>query len=437
MTEMLTKPDRLGSLAADRYRSVSEARLIDMLLLGGFVFEVAAGDGARAAAEVRAAIERWIGLGLGCRRDGDGGRLFDPVEVVNLMTWAGLSGADPFWTERYVRTGRRLVADAAPGADRTRQVSARLSRRFHLRGFEPGAPVRLRMPVPLAGPRAEGLRIEPVTGAADVRIGDGRMEARLAAPRDQAVEIGAHAAFMARLDAGAGDRLEAAEAALYLRPAEGLIRVSPRVQALADALAGATRDPMAALRAFWAFMMDRLRGGMVQYDQAPADAACDWVLEHGWFDCQLGSALLVALCRARGVPARIVSGHVLYPLAPTNHFWTEAWIDGLGWAPFDLLSWTLSSGGRDPAWRDRFFGTADFRMVTQVLPLSFTGPMSVRLPASWQMVQSAQGDGIAVAFLGADGGLVLEDRVSVGAAAEARRVGFSPPTHVPITPGAA
>jgi hypothetical protein len=57
-------------------------------------------------------------------------------------------------------------------------------------------------------------------------------------------------------------------------------------------------------------MIDELACGPVHYDQVTPATPCDWVLESGWYDCQLGSAFLVALARARGIPARIVGGYV-------------------------------------------------------------------------------------------------------------------------------
>jgi hypothetical protein len=162
-------------------------------------------------------------------------------------------------------------------------------------------------------------------------------------------------------------------------------------------------------------MLDRMMCGAMRYSDLTGQAPVDWVLENGWCDCQLGAALLISLCRARGIPARLVGGHLLYRLAPTNHFWPEVWIDGQGWRPYDLLSWDLSQGGRDPDWRDRFAGQVDARIVTQRFPLAFTGPMSVRFPAAWQMVQSRSKDGgIDVGYRDVEqGSLIYNDHVVV------------------------
>jgi hypothetical protein len=60
---------------------------------------------------MRQALEQWIALGMGIRRDADGGRYFDPCEVLNFFKQAGMDGSDAFWTERMVGTARRLVVD--------------------------------------------------------------------------------------------------------------------------------------------------------------------------------------------------------------------------------------------------------------------------------------------------------------------------------------
>ena len=407
--------DRLGILVSDRYRTLPEARVIDILLLAGWAFELERGGCDEAITETRSALERWVDLGLGFRRDGHGRRYFDPVEVVNFLIWTGRLGLDGFWADHYVNTGRALVVEHAQ-TDLTKQFHLTLRRRFDLRQFEPGDGVRLRLPVPLDCAYVTDLAMTPVVApsfSATVSFDAGRMEVRLKTPATQIVEIGVNLHCTATKTRPNLTQLTPAEKEIYRRPAEGLIRVSPRIKDLADALAGTMDKPWDILRSFWAYMMDHLWCGAIHYDQVPADDACDWVLNRKWYDCQLGSALFVSLCRARGIAARMVSGNVLYRLAPTNHFWAEAWIDGCGWAPFDFASWGLSLGGVDAEWREHFFGKTDVRLVTQILPLIFTGPMSTRFPPAWHMVQTGVPGGVSIQFLALDGRLIYEDSVLV------------------------
>ena len=66
-------------------------------------------------------------------------------------------------------------------------------------------------------------------------------------------------------------------------------------------------------------------------------------MEHRKGDCTEHAVLLAALCRARGIPARVAIG-LSYVSAAKGfgyHMWNEVWIDGT-WAPLDA---TLAQGG--------------------------------------------------------------------------------------------
>jgi hypothetical protein len=418
---------RLGSRMGAQYRTVSESCLLDFLLLGGWAFELECGGQAKALASTQASLESWIALGLPYARSERGERLYDPVEALNFMKWAGFKGLDRFWLERYVATGRAVVCELADRRDATLSPDGRSDARFHvrlqrsfdLRPFAPGTRLRLRMPVPLSGAYVRDIEVRTLVSPehqVEIAVSGGRIEARLTARTDPVLEIGAEVSFIATArpaDTASEDHLDATEEEIYLRPRDGLIRTTPRILALARTLAGPANAPWNSVRSFWNYMIDELSSGAVHYDQVDAQAPGDWVLESGWHDCQLGSALFVSLCRARGIPARIISGHYLYRLVPTRHYWAEAWIDGRGWRPFDLGCWDLSAGGRDAKWRDHFAGRIDYRMATQCFPKAFTGSMSVQLPAAWHMLQARCGKGIEISMVGLDGRLSYRDRISV------------------------
>jgi transglutaminase-like putative cysteine protease len=412
-------PDRLGTRGEARYRTVSESRVVAMFVLGGWAFEVEAGRYAEALASVQDSLEVWISLGLEYRRSESGERLFDPVEVLNFVTWSGVNGLDRFWSDRLVGTARLFVHYGSPvEALPPTRVSARLRRTVNVRQAEGGAKMRLRVPLPLRGAYVHDLDVIPLVApelGGDVVLRNGILEWQLATPATPLVEFGADVSFTAtpRVADTLAGRLDATEAEIYLRGGEGLIRVSPRIGELANRLAASNGDALRTVERFWDYLIDEFLLGLVHYDQVSVDAPCDWVLDSGWYDCQLGAALLASLCRARGIPARIVGGHFLFPLAPTKHFWAEVWIDGRGWLPFDLHSWQLSAGGRDRKWRHHFAAKIDYRMPTQCLPLEFTGPMSVRLPPAWHMLQFWKDGELEIPMLKLDGALLFSDRVSV------------------------
>ncbi len=392
----------------DHYRNTPERRILDMLLLVGCAYEK---DHSAAEASARQALERWITLGLVIKHQG-GARLFDPVEVLNFCKTAGLEGRDGFWAGHFVATHRQAVVDLKARGDNAH------FRVYFRRNFQIGnasARLRLRMPLPLPDPYVYDLEITPFIEAAGdfrVELRTGRLEARMTAPCAGELTMGAELVFHAcRRDDGDGASLDARESELYLRPREGLIVVTERIQGLAQSLVPSSVTTIESLRGFWNYIMDEFRCGAIHYDQVRSEAPCDWVLDTGWFDCQLASALFVALCRARGIPARLIGGHLLYRLLPTNHYWAEAWLEERGWVPVDFLSWDLSRGGRDAAWRDTFFGHLDPRMVTQVMPLAFTGAPGLPVPADFIVLQARNGEDVEISLQTADGTPIYSDRL--------------------------
>jgi transglutaminase-like putative cysteine protease len=420
---------QLGSRVDDRYRTVTELRIIDMLLLAGWVAELNAGERLEAAASTAATLQNLISLGLGYRVSERGERLFDPVEVVNCMKWAGLNDLDKFWVDRFVGTGRSLLREwdpatvevgirSKPNIRKPARFSVTLRRRFDLSRLQHGAKVRLRLPLPLSAFVSGDMEISTIISddlSPSITRSDGRLDVKFAVPTDPIVDIAAELSFATTgrsTDAKVGG-LDLNEAEIYLRPNEGLIRITPRIRALAENLSGHETIFQNIVAALWKFVIDELSCGMVHYDQVSADAPGDWVLDSGWYDCQLGSALFASMCRARGIPARIMSGYVLYRLAPGFHYWTEVWMESQGWTPFDLLSWDLSEAGRNNTWRDYFAGHIDYRMVTECMPLAFTGPMSVRFPAAWHLITTPSPTGMETCFSELDGSLIYSDHVSV------------------------
>jgi hypothetical protein len=411
-------------LAGDRYRTVKEADIVGSLLIAAQPFELAKDRYDAAASHTVGALNNWVKAGLGFGVSAAGERLFDPVEVINHMKWMGLTGRDGFWSEDFVRTGRmftkELTGSDDTGAMRGGLAPARfcmtLRRSFDLSRLPNRAKARLRIPVPLAN-SAHDIDVKPIASeqhAARISISNGRAEFQVDATEDPFVTIAAEVSFTTNgcSNDNEKEQLDPAAAELYLRPSEGLIKITPRILALAQSFGGKDKSWDVVLDC-WNYVIDEVSCGMVRYDQVNIEAPGEWVLDTGWYDCQLGSSLFVALCRARGIPARLMSGHMLYKLAPGFHYWAEVWIAGRGWLPFDFLSWDLSEGGRDRVWRERFAGNIDYRMVTQCLPLAFTGPMSVRFPAAWHLINAPIPGGMKISFSDLDGSLIYSDQVTV------------------------
>jgi transglutaminase-like putative cysteine protease len=83
-------------------------------------------------------------------------------------------------------------------------------------------------------------------------------------------------------------------------------------------------------------------------DVTSVDSTVDDLLRLGRGVCQDFAHLWIALCRARGIPARYVSGYVWNGddrQEGASHAWGEAWVPNRGWVAHDPTNWTAESGG--------------------------------------------------------------------------------------------
>jgi hypothetical protein len=389
------------------YRTVPRSRVIDHLLAHGWLFE----QPAKVRSEAETALDRLIGLGLPHQADH-----FDPVEVMNAIRAAGRAGLDPTWAGRLLYNGRRLVSpDHLPGPapdlsslpDQDYQVTIR--RAFNLPASEP---VRLRLPLPLDMNGSPTLTCS--VPAAEMRTGDGWADFRLTVPETGDVICSADLTLTAGVQGPDGSDLNPQDRALYTRPVEGLVRVTPRVRALAMTLAESETLSVRKLHRLLDFMDQDLRPGNVShYRINPSDPA-DLVLDEGWYDCLLGSALLAGLCRAVDIPARLLCGYGMYPAGTGNHFWIEVWLESAGWTPVDVLRMELGQAGGGLAWRNLFVGKQDHWMVVERLPRQFAGMGSVRLPGAWHQISRRVPGGLASDMLDAESGrLIYSEEVVV------------------------
>jgi len=420
---MVTPPAGPSSLAppapirAALHRSVPEPEVLERFLFSAWTFEVAEGRKAEVLNEAAAALERLVGLGLKFERGPRGVRLFDLAEVLNFTIWAGLNSLDPLWP-RINDVGRRMVLGLTTEPT---WVLFRLIRTFDVTDAPVGTVLRLRLPAPIEDDSLTDLQIRPLMApelAETFQRAPGRADVQVRRRDEPMVEVGYEATFKAwptPRPSGGGAALSDADIELYTRPREGLVQVSAAVQSLAETLSEGAGEPWTVVRRFWDFFCDRLISGcVVRYDEVDPAAPLDWVLTRGWADCQLSSALFVGLCRARRLPSRLVSGYWLYPRMPVHHYWAETWIEGSGWTPFDLLSWGLSFGGRNPDWRYHFFGRLDPRLKTEHLPRVFNSGGFVRFPGLWRQSARIAEPGAQTSFHALQtGALIYSDRTSV------------------------
>jgi len=357
-------------------------------------------------AAMRVVLDRFIQAGLPYDTGSDGGPRFDLVELRNFINVADLCFDDPFWRQHAMPLGRRLMLEPFGqhgsaryaeepdlGAAATlgpRRFRLALSRTYGVDYFKRMQHCRLRLPVPLEDSTLYDLSVRLLTPTAAEVIRSSRTPGRFDVLIDPArvsdLTVAASFEFVADPDRIViVEPLLEREAALALAPSEGLIRSTLAVRELADQLAGGETDAMATVRAFWDYLHARLNIGALRYSQLDREDPLPSILRIGWADCQLTSALLVALCRARRIPARLVSGFILQPVLPAFHFWSEVWIAGRGWVPFDPLGFSVTRPGEASAWRDIFFGRIDYRARMECLPHLFTGLPGVQVPSCWHL----------------------------------------------------
>lgn len=417
-----TTASEFGSaLTGPRYRTIEEGRIIAFLTSP---YAVVAGEHHVDVERAISILERCVSLGLPFCTNQSGERLYDPVEVVNGIKHLHFSMGEPIWMERSVRMLRRLMSEALPGAARdTPPDLSRLDegsytvtiwRRFGLAAHGRGESLRLRLPLPLEG-IADVRVLLPASTDIDHRILPGRVEVRATVAEFPELEIGAEVRFTARPQALAEQPApDEAERSLWTRPREGLIKVDKTISDLAQHIAAGAQEPWTIMSRFWDYLFDTFQLGFIHYDRIDPANPLSEVLRTRRFDCMTGSALLASLCRALGLPARLVSGYTLNPVMPTAHTWCEVWLPGSGWSAFDLYALDLAGGDRDSPWRHHFFGRLDHRFVSERLPLAFCGTGSIRLPPAWQLISCRRDDGAETTYQALDtGALIYSELVNV------------------------
>jgi hypothetical protein len=394
--------------STDQYRTIAEERIVNFLLSP---YAVAAGGRKLDFPIAKGILETCITLGLPYALSENGRRLFDPAEVGNFIKYSYFKFGEPIWRDRAVSMLRRLMSETIPQAqpDSPPNLAAlvptrydiTIRRRFNLAKFRVGDVVRLRLPLPIEDStiRAESVFLPSDTTDFQARFDEARLDVRLAVPESKDVTIGVRIKLLytPKTDHYV-TKINPEELALYTRQSEGLIKVTQRIFDLSKRITASCNDQMAVVHRLWDFMFEELSLGSVYYDQIDPHNPLDWTLDNKMYDCKVGAALFIALCRARGIPARMISGYTLNPVLPTTHSWFEVWFDGRGWLQFDLYSMDLCCGEKLSPWRHYFFSNIDQRLITERLPRLFSGLGSIKLPKSWQMISARDNEGVLTQF---------------------------------------
>jgi hypothetical protein len=323
--------------------------------------------------------------------------LLDPYAANNAIRSRVGEPADEAWRD-WLYTGRRSARSLPSLPHRYRLT---LRREWHVFNRTNGRPLIFRLPLPRRQPaRAWSVRLlEPVAALIDRHDAEGRIELRVAPSAGSPVIAESIVEFESGETRDSGATPAAlvdpipAEEQLWLRLGEGLIKPSIRIAHLARHLADTAGDARAYAHAAWAWLMRNLRCGDVLRSELDADDPLGGVFDRPVADCVLASSLLVAICRAAGIPARLVSGFLLHPAAVAPHSWAEVRLCANDWAPFDFASWSYCAGDPvDPEWGNFYRGRIDARMTAEVAPREFTGWGSAPAPQRWFRLERLRGN---------------------------------------------
>jgi len=149
----------------------------------------------------------------------------------------------------------------------------------------------------------------------------------------------------------------------YLEPFSLIESNDATIRGLAGRLSKGKRVPCEILSSIY----DYVRTEIEYVANTADDKGALWALQNGKGDCTEFSCLLVALCRAAGVPARWVLG-ITYADNPEDliHSWAEVYLHGIGWVSVDPTC------GRFPTDRNTYLAgsTEDKIILTRGTDLS-------------------------------------------------------------------
>lgn len=131
-----------------------------------------------------------------------------------------------------------------------------------------------------------------------------------------------------------------------LRRDEKHMEVTPKIQQIADELAGAEKNPVIQAQKFFRFVIEKSEH-YSKSSSMPKGLCLGSANEclQGTGDCCTDQhALFIALCRARNIPCRLFYGSRLKPENegkdhdPGYRCWPTFFAPGLGWVPLDISS---------------------------------------------------------------------------------------------------
>ena len=132
------------------------------------------------------------------------------------------------------------------------------------------------------------------------------------------------------LTSGVQAGAEADEPGDYLAHEKYIEKDHQQVRQIADGINGETDINL--VKGIYDYVLDNMEYSVLGRKDWGAVKA----LELGKGDCTEYSDLFVALCRAKGIPARVASGYAVgFSPNSSRHNWAEVYLHDYGWVPFD------------------------------------------------------------------------------------------------------
>ena len=146
--------------------------------------------------------------------------------------------------------------------------------------------------------------------------------------------------------------------AAELRRDEMHMEVTPKIQKIADDLAGSEKNPVRQAEKFFQFVIEKSE----HYSKSGPKpkglclGSADECLAGSGDCCTDQHALFIALCRARNIPCRLLYGSRLKPENagkdhdPGYRCWPNFFAPGIGWVPLDISSADSAAPGKAGQW---------------------------------------------------------------------------------------
>jgi hypothetical protein len=128
----------------------------------------------------------------------------------------------------------------------------------------------------------------------------------------------------------------------YLVSEKYLEKGSPEIRAVAESIEGAEETD--TVEGLFDYVVDNI--SYTGYN--PGEVGAEEAIERGGGDCSEFADILVALCRAKEIPAKTTDGFIVQEtvegqdISTTKHSWVEVYLEEYGWVPFDP---TLADSG--------------------------------------------------------------------------------------------